>query len=151
MKELRIWRWVRIPVAVIMTLCLWLVYIGQTWHPAHDFLAYGSRTATPRQGNFRAVYISKSCDTAFGGGEEYINMVVLRRRDGRGPDTKIFVYTPTYDFEPIWKPRTHDPVLVWLSANELEISVGPLDEIYTQLREAQGVNITYHIGDVVRQ
>ena len=138
----RVWRWVRIPVAVVMTLYLCVTCIEQEFFYDPGFHTYFSRTTSPERGNFRAVYISKFCVG------DYMDLVVLRRIDGRGPDTTVFVYEPTD--EPGPEGRFHRPVLVWLSPNELEISLDRVCHIFSQIREWNGVRITYRIGSVDR-
>ena len=47
--------------------------------------------------------------------------VKLHRRTGWGLDTKIFVYGPVGGGS--GESWSHEPVVVWLGANELEIAV----------------------------
>jgi hypothetical protein len=42
----------------------------------------------------------------------------------------------------------HEPTVVWLSANELEISVDRISHIMSKLEDARGIKITYKIGKV---
>lgn len=103
---------------------------------------YSSRTISPKRGNFRAVVVEKCC------GSGCIGTVRLRRTDGWGFDSKIFVYETADDYAPPVKEWTHDPVVVWLSPNELEIGMDRVGHIYSQKTEARGIRITYLIGSV---
>ena len=131
------WRRVRIPVTIVMVLYLVLICIRAGYHStcAHDI-----RTISPQQGKFDAV-VEEECCSGFGGWCEVA--IKLRWRAGWGLDTKIFVYDP--DLGP---GGTHDPVVTWLSANELEIDVDSVSHIHSQLGQARGVKITYRIGSV---
>jgi hypothetical protein len=132
---LRVWRWVRIPVmsAVIIVMVLYFLM----WMHANSDCGYSSRTISPKQGTFDVVVEGECCDWGC------IDTVKLRRRDGWGSDTKIFVYNPN-----LGPDGTHDPVVVWLSPNELEIAVDSVSHIHSQLGQARGVRITYRIGSV---
>lgn len=88
------------------------------------------------------MYISKIDESGFfAGSDAFMDMVVLRRMDGRGPDTEVFVYYPA-------SRDLHIPVMAWLSPNELEITIDRVEEIYKQKSEACGIRITYRIGEV---
>jgi len=137
----RVWRWVRIPVAVMMTLSLCIMCVGQRALYDPGFQTCLSRTISPERGNFRAVYLAKF-RWPWGGGEEETDLVVLRGVNGRGDDTEIFVYVPVGN-EP------HTPVVVWFSPTELSITLDAVGHIYSQKAEACGVRITYRIGKVV--
>lgn len=139
-----IWRWVRIPVAVVMTLSLCLMCMAQIILRSSKYETYMSRTVTPEGGNFRAIYIAKSRpELTLGGGEDFLAMIVLSRGNERGPVTRVFVYEPTYD------NKYYEPRIKWLSPTHLEISVDKVDHIYNRKMEALGITITYRIGEVV--
>ncbi|MDR3560405.1 MAG: hypothetical protein P4N59_03035 [Negativicutes bacterium] len=97
-------------------------------------------------GNFDAVVDDMSCD-GFGGFE-----VIIVRLVSRGmwpiPDATIFVYNPTDAYRPRGVPWTHDPVVTWLSPNELQIAVDRVGQIRRQVSEARGIKIIYRIGSV---
>ena len=128
----RFWRLVRIPLAVLMTLCLCTLYMCQVHF---SFCAYCSSTVTPKQGNFRAVYIGRYCEYS---GE--IGRVVLRRTDGQGRDTPVFVYIPA--------DGPFEPSMAWLGPDELEISLDQVYRILSRKEEALGVRIIYRIGRI---
>jgi hypothetical protein len=132
-----VWRCLRIPLSIVMTLCLCVMCMGQLL--SLDYCAYESRTKTPKQGHFRAVWIRKYCE-GFMLKSGYTDTVVLRRIASDGPDTRIFVYEPSNGIDP--------PALAWLSPNELEISLRQVVRIYTQKSDALGIRIIYRIGGV---
>ena len=132
-----VWLLLRILLSVLMTTCLCFMCMGQLLFPG--YCGYESRTITPKQGHFRAVWVRKYCE-GFMQKSGYTDMVVLRRIESDGPDTRIFVYEPSNGIDP--------PALVWLSPNELEISLRQVIRIYTQKSEALGVRIIYRIGGV---
>ena len=141
---LRAWRWVRIPVIIVALLAMLLYFL--LWYLVNYDCEYERQTISPKQGDFDALVEEKWCGLI---GSWCEVAVKLHRRTGWGLDTKIFVYYPA-SMDP-GKSWTHDPVLAWLSANELEIAVDRLDEIHTQLAESHGVKIKYQIGFVDSQ
>ena len=143
----RIWRWVRIPLIIVALLPVLsaILFCVLIYMFPNRACGYSSRTISPKQGDFDAVVEGRCCDW---GCDETLR---LHRRSGWGSGTKIFVYRPIYADERLERPRTHEAVVVWSSANELEIAVDRLDRIHTQLEEAQGVRITYRIGFVDSQ
>jgi hypothetical protein len=124
---LRFLLWSGISMTVLI-----LFFCFHLWLYVNSGCGYCSRAVSPQQGNFRAVMIGMCCD---GGCRD---MVVLRRVDGWWFDTKIFVYQPLHGFP--------EPVITWLSPNELQIAVKSVADIYTQKTEARGIRITYQIG-----
>ncbi|MGC8491607.1 MAG: hypothetical protein ACP5SH_07705 [Syntrophobacteraceae bacterium] len=138
-----VWRFARIMLAVIMTLFLCVVLMGQIAMDGTAFEAHMSRTVTPERGNIRAIYISESrILEGLGGGDDYRDMIVLRRRDGRGPVTRIFVYEPTYE------NKYYEPRIRWINSDHLEIYLDKVDHIYSRKMKALGITITYCIGHI---
>jgi hypothetical protein len=142
---LRVWRWIRIPVIVVALLAMLLYSL--MLYLAND-CDYQNQTISPKMGDFDAIVEEKWCGFIGSWCEETIR---LHRRTGWSLDTKIFIYTPTSAYERPERPWTHSPVVVWSSANELDITVDRVDRIYSQLKEACGVKITYRIGFVNSQ
>ena len=120
-----------VTVFLIPHLLLWWYVHSGCWH--------GTSTFSSREGNFDAILDEECCSGC-------TETVTLRRKWGF--NTKIFVYSETDAYEPPGTPWTHNPVIVWLSPNELEIAVDRIGHIYTQLTEARGVRIIYRIGSV---
>ncbi len=141
---LRVWRWLWISLTVMMLLVILLYFILKIW--VSSSCVYDSRTISPTRGDYDAVVEDKCCGLI---GSSCEMRVKLHRRTGWGLDTKIFVYGPYSGGS--GESWSHEPVVVWLSANELEITVDRLDQIDTQLKEAHGVKITYRIGFVNSQ
>lgn len=142
---LRVWRWIRLSMIIVALLAMLsaILIVAIIFIFPNASCEYSSRTISPKQGNFDAVVDGKCCDCGC------VETIKLHRRSGWGLDTKIFVYYPaSMGSDKSW---THDPVAVWLSANELEIDVDRVANIDTQLEEAHGVKIKYRIGLVDSQ
>ena len=61
--------------------------------------------------------------------------------------SSVFVYETTNVYDDN-KSRSHDPVITWLNANELEIAVDRVGRITRQIAESSGIKIIYRIGSV---
>jgi hypothetical protein len=94
---------------------------------------------TPKQGNFRAVYIGRYCEYS-----GFIEKVVLRRMDGQGRDTEVFRYIPA----DTPSGGLFLPSMAWLGPDELEISLDQVYRILSRKEEALGVRIIYRIGRI---
>ncbi len=148
MKELSyyllsVWRWIRIPT-IIALIIVTLLY-SLMWIYENTDCGYSIRTLSPKQGDFNALVQEECCNWGCA------VTIKLHKRRGWGFDTEIFVYNPTSIFERKESPWTHDPLVVWLNPNELEIAVDRIGKINSQLLEAHGIKITYRIGFVDSQ
>ena len=131
-------------IALIATVLLAFLGLRSFFWQSDRDCAENSQTVRQENGNIEAVIRVKCCDWIAGGCTETI---LLRKRDGTGSETKIFVYDPTiliYGGDEL----SHDPILTWLGPNELEIAVDRVGEIHFQKTESRGVNIVYRIGIV---
>jgi len=109
----------------------------------HSNCSNDFRAISPSEGNFEAV-VEEECCSGFA--SWCAVRIKLRKIDGWGFDTEIFVYNPTFVYEK--GPWTHEPLVVWLSPNELDITVDRVGSIHKQLSKARGVKIEYHIVSV---
>lgn len=140
---LRIWRWIRIPLIIFMLLYLGLLY--SRWQ-YESTCAHGYLTINSSGGSFDALVDDMCCD-GFGGFEVVIVRLVSKAI-WPSPDATIFVYNPTDVYVPRGAHWTHDPVVTWLSPNELQIAVDRVGQIRRLVTEARGIKIIYRIGRV---
>jgi len=143
----RIWLWVRrfliamsIMVATV-TILVVIAVVTLEWRSCDTF----GRTTVWNQGDIEAIIEEKVCGIIGG----WCSVTVkLHKKKGFGFDTVVFDYSPAYSSPSLGKPWTHEPFVAWLDANELEIAVDRVSSVGTQLKEARGVKIRYHIGSV---
>ena len=136
----RMLTYIRIPLIIIMLLffLMWM----QFKYPSG--CGYRDWTTSINQGYFEAVVEEECCWGC-------VYTIILRKANGwsgLGFDTKVFVYEPASSVYGSLDTSTHEPVVIWLSPNELEIAVDRLGSIHKQLSKARGVKIEYHIGSV---
>lgn len=140
---LRVWRWSRVPLIVFILLYLGLLYMQARNDSAclHEY-----HTISSNGGNFDAQVDDMSCE-GFGGFEVVIVRLVSK---AIWPvrDATVFVFNPTDAYLPRGAHWTHDPVVTWLSPNELQIAVDRVGQIRNQVTEARGIKIIYRIGRV---
>jgi len=122
---------------ISMILLVLLLFLFVRWY-SNSNCGHNIFTFSAKEGHFDAVADHECCDW------RCKVTITLHRTRGWGLDTDIFVYKPTHANAP-W---THDPVIAWLSANEIVVAVDRVGHIYSQKTEARGVRITYRIGSV---
>jgi hypothetical protein len=121
--------WTPVVIMVIVNLILWF----HSYLHLENNCGYSDlRAISPKQGNLEAVVQRECCDRGC------TERVVLRSGQ---LDTKVFVYE-------LGSHGPDMPVIVWVSPEELNITVDRISHIYSQLREANGVKITYQVGSV---
>ncbi|MFZ0932086.1 MAG: hypothetical protein WAN11_26035 [Syntrophobacteraceae bacterium] len=137
---MKIWRSLRrflLWSGVAVTLLVLMLFLLLWWYSNSD-CGHNTFTFSPKEGNFEAIADDECCDWGCR------VTITLHRTRGWGLDTDVFIYKPTHADSP-W---THDPVVAWLSANEMVVAVDRVGYIYSQKTGAHGVRITYRIGSV---
>lgn len=138
---LRFWSWVRIKL-LILAILLTVLYCVRMWTQTefHKGCLQESRTVGLPQRGLDAVVEEEWCGGGLGGGD--IGTIKLRDRERWGLETSVFAYSISNEGGP------HEPIVVWLSENELEISVDRISSIISQRGKVRGIKITYRIGKV---
>lgn len=147
---LLLWRWIRIPILILALILIALYYIITMGRVEYQKgCIHENRTVSSSQQGVDAVVEEVFCGGGFGGGD--IATIKLHGRAGLwniwSKEVPIFVYHISNELG-VNGIINHEPMLVWLSVNELEISVDHISQIIYQKEEVRGVNITYKIGKV---
>ena len=134
---LDIWRTIRIPLIMLVIILGGLIFIRAKYQ---GDCAQENRTISCKLGNYDAVVEEVCCNAC-------IVTIKLHRTNAWGAESSVFVYETTNVYDDN-KSRSHDPVITWLNANELEIAVDRVGRITRQIAESSGIKIIYRIGSV---
>lgn len=140
----------RISIALLIAaFTLGAIYCSIMWKRAKNYKTcfHAIRIASsPYQGGLDVLVEEDLCGAGFI--TENIGTISLRGRGFWGiTETPVFIYHISHNpgSEGI---AAREPVVVWLSSDELQISVDRISHIISKLDEARGIKIAYKIGKV---